>query len=135
MALLEIRHIHIIRFESSEADNKLLTRVIQEFNSLNIKIDRFMALTEQQFTEVFDAVNQATNQAADYATAIGLKIDRLEEEIRNAGLPAEAEERILARATAIKDNTVALSEALRAMSADETNPVPVPVPGEEPTNP
>lgn len=122
-------HLHF-HGDSDSQNNEAIARLEKKVDSLTLKITKFMALTEEQFTEVLDVINTATNQGADYAVAIGQKMDALKDEIKNAGLPADAEARILTRMDSVKSGSIALAESLRAMAADETNPVPVEPPTE-----
>lgn len=108
--------------------------IIEKLNLIIEQNKKNMALTEQQFTEVLDVINQATNSGVEYAIAIQSKIDELKLDIANAGLAADAELRIMERLESIKTGAGNLATSLQAMAADETNPVPVPPPT-EPTTP
>lgn len=88
----------------------------QDNTKLLQKIDQFMALTEQQFTQVLGRIDTAT-------TTIATKINDLREEIKGAGLPETVEQSVL-------DRLGNIATTLEGLAKDPENPTP-----EEPAEP
>jgi hypothetical protein len=100
---IRVDHHHYFHFVNDETNVTL--------HAINSKLDKLMALTEQQFNEVFARIDTATNN-------IAARITKLEEDIKGLGLAAEVEARLLAR-------TEGMATTLEALGKDpETVPVP-----------
>lgn len=113
-------HFHIDKVTIVN-DDKKLSQVLEGIDILKKQNQKIMALNEQQFTDLFARIDTATTRIAD-------RIRALEEAVKNEGLPAEAEERILSKATGIAD-------ALDAIGKDPETPTPeIPENPETPIN-
>jgi hypothetical protein len=103
-------HFHIEHLHVSSNDDTLLKKIIEDTTFIKQQNQKIMALNEQQFTELFGRIDTATTRIAD-------RIRALEEAVKKEGLPADAEERILAKATGIAD-------ALDQIGKDPETPTP-----------
>jgi hypothetical protein len=112
---------HIIHFDKEHQND-----VIEKLNFIISKLNTIMA-NEQQFKDALARIEKATTDAGTAATAIQARIDALTEAIKNAGLPSETEDALLAQLEGTAPNLEALAAALTAMGSP-TDPIPVPVP-------
>lgn len=103
-------HFHIANLNVTTSDEKQLKQILEGVHEIKKQNQKIMALNEQQFNELFARIDTAT-------TRIGDRIRALEEAVKNEGLPADAEERILSKTTGIAD-------ALDAIGKDPETPTP-----------
>lgn len=103
-------HFNIKHVDVHVKDDEQLKQILEELDIIKKQNQKIMALNEQQFTELFARIDTSTTRIAD-------RIRALEEAVKNEGLPADAEERILSKATGIAD-------ALEAIGKDPETPTP-----------
>lgn len=80
---------------------------------------------QAQFEVALNRIEAATNKGAEASTAIGTRIGKLEDAIKNAGLTKEQEQALLAQTQGLAGSAEALATALTAMGKDPANPVPI----------
>lgn len=103
--------IHVVHSFANNADDEFKRKVLQQFEFLNIKIEKIMA-TEQEWLDVLSRIDVATTNIAE-------DIRSLKDQIAGQGLPQEVEDRI-------KAQLEAKATQLEGIAADTENPVPPP---------
>lgn len=103
-------HFNIKHVDVHVKDDEQLKQILEQLDIIKKQNQKLMALTEQQFDEVFAKIDTNTTRIAD-------RIRALEEAVKAEGLSAEAEARILAKTSGIAD-------ALEAIGKDPETPTP-----------
>lgn len=103
-------NIRIDNVQVYTQDDAMLKKILEEVNFIKTQNQKIMALNEQQFNDLFARIDTSTTRIAD-------RIRALEDAVKNEGLPAEVEERILAKTTGIAD-------ALDAIGKTPETPAP-----------
>lgn len=90
--------------------------------------------TQQETTAAVERLNLATSKSAAAISAVGTRIQALEDKIKGMGLDATQEAELLAALSNVAGNIESNADALEQMGKDPSNPVPVePPPPVEPT--